>query len=448
MYSIDTKNVSRTTNYLMQLEPKTNKTLFYMGKIQSEFEKSILNKLVFCCVNENSKECYIYKLFHSLSLTKHCKEQINYIFSSEEIFGKKLKNYFVVGSGEYGHAISTNVSDDLKIILKISKKDSDPGYIHEYIVGNVFLNDVRDYFSVPNFSYVYGIFKCNNTVVENNKLINLCGIPINNTLDNSMIDNFDENVNIIYEYVGNVNYDRYIQNCGLKNIIYSYIQILNALCIAYKDCSFIHYDLHTENVICRTIVKSKYCVKSYRNNEYIVCEDNIIPTIIDYGFCHVRYEEKHLGILNGPIKFGTYQNKTPPLYDSYKLLMFMLNTLKNYGMAEYNELKKLLLFFKPNMQESEVDLIVDEQRKYFYYLPYNKNTAKDDDEYEMFVLEYLEGDDETYSYKLNDHKTNNIETFIDFCEGFCVNCGFSSPFVKDKGNIPVVNCSEGNILFV
>jgi len=233
------------------------------------------------------------------------------------------------------------------MIIKTPQVNSPDYLYHEYFVGIWALKNLRRV--IPNFMYVYGIFNCS-SVVNN---YNFCDAD--------------------QAYNGTVNYlmSENIQGESLQNMlsaltgveILSYIyQIVTALNLALYNYDFTHYDLHTGNVLMRAIghLWPKIVVPIiWPNREPIFIETNFIPTIIDYGRCHVKVtvtgnkeDLRDFGYLRFPEYFNGLESN--PAHDLYKLLGFMAFYLHLNKSKNRNIIYQLLKFFPFVNEENEV----------------------------------------------------------------------------------------------
>ena len=138
--------------------------------------------------------------------------------------------------------------------------------------------------------------------------------------------------------------DEHMQICTrTKHLIEIILIILLSLQIAYLKLGFIHNDLHTKNIILINYNKKPFEL-SYENKTYTFYP-KYLPVIIDYGLSHSnKLDKENLTInLDGPnkdydTKIGIYKDKRISGYDSYKLLLYILNVLL-YNYKKTNKIK-------------------------------------------------------------------------------------------------------------
>lgn len=280
------------------------------------------------------------------------------------------------------------------ILLKTPKTLAlDVGIFHEFFIGTLFTNQLRRH--VPNFMFVYGLFKCSapkfdevprfplgyvDTWPQNKPKViakSFCDstrirdvydiLPEDeiNELENKEVeierlrrlghhdqaDNLERELDEIYS-----NYETALDNpvnyLIIENIpgglamtdhlklntttfedLLSYLlQLSIALDWGLKLYDFTHYDLHTDNIIMRSIelvgqdsfVEMSFAGEAVKRKIYT----RYIPTIIDYGRSHVRYtdpvskKEEHFGFYLSPTHIA--YNQSRPIFDLYKLVGFIV----------------------------------------------------------------------------------------------------------------------------
>lgn len=282
---------------------------------------------------------------------------------------ERLKTYFRdlqrIGSVSVeGVAMSSklNPSDDIRnigkpFVLKVPQDTTKDDLLHEAIIGIFGTNELRE--NVPNFAYIFGSTKCSTAFVEGDNVKSWCNVK-------------DDELNvdyIIYENIEpSVTLKEYCENCTASQFLDKYLQILYALAIANNKIDFTHYDLHSSNVLIRTTNNNEFYIP-YQNLEddrtYYIKTD-AIATIIDYGFSHIKHEGQSYGIYDR-IHYGVQYERKFPIYDSFKLLLFSLENMKNNNNMDcFNTISKLVPFF--NSTDS-IDNIIKLGKDVFYYLP-------------------------------------------------------------------------------
>jgi len=208
----------------------------------------------------------------------------------------------------FGYALSATVNNIPGLfIIKSSKDPTQDDLLHELFVGTFGTNKLRKI--IPNFSYIFGGFKCSPPIIKDKKVITWC--------------NNGKSVNyVVYENIfPSVPMKKYIETCTTQEFMSVFLQLLFSIKIAYDAIEFTHYDLHTDNVLIRDTPGKKTYRILYPKLGYIV--SNKISTIIDYGFSHIKYNDLYFGI-EDRIATGIYPNRGNPLHDVYKFLCFCL----------------------------------------------------------------------------------------------------------------------------
>ena len=209
-------------------------------------------------------------------------------------------------------------------VIKVPRNIENDNLFHEYFVGVACLNKMRRF--VPNFSYVFGAFKCLPPDIAPNKQV---GRWCNNVGKGSV--NY-----VIFEKIDGPSMDSVAQQIAEGEVDFlqflSYLlQLLFALRLAWATCRFTHYDLHDENVIIRKIPNVEELYIPYINNpndknsQSIYIRSDGIATIIDYGRCHVKVTvdktPEHFGFY-GHEDVGLFHDRSRPLHDVFKIIGF------------------------------------------------------------------------------------------------------------------------------
>lgn len=212
-------------------------------------------------------------------------------------------------------------------------------FLHEIFVG-VILNKLRPY--VPNFVYTYGYEETNEDHC-NPYIIFLENIPNSDLLEN------------------------YIPKLSKIEFFVIFLQILNALNLAYEEYSFCHYDLHDGNILIQKI-EFPFSYKLYIDGKVKKIKTNYLAKIIDFGQSYVKFNNKSFGVYNRD-ELKVYNYKSRPINDIYKLLCFSGYTAKESNNLEvYNLISRIyqlfdqkgklddrINFFKNNVTEMEID---------------------------------------------------------------------------------------------
>ena len=289
-------------------------------------------------------------------------------------------------------------------VIKSPKHKVYDRLIHELVVGLYGTNKLRKY--IPNFSYVYGGFKCSPPVYngKTKKIINWC-------------EDGPEKVNyVLYENITpSLPLPDYIKTCTGKEFLNVYMQILYSLRLAYDISDFTHYDLHNENILIRLTNHTNFQIPYETENKKVeYLQSKVIATFIDYGFAHITVPDmtsktgeviptRHYGYHNMQ-EYEVYADRSWVLGDLYKILMYCANVAQYYKNTEVMEVCRMIYsYFYTNTIEEALRLGAEQ----YYTLPYNGSV----DQFEVV-----------------DALAKHIRSKLD-CD-----------FITNKSSAPVLNC--------
>lgn len=221
------------------------------------------------------------------------KQQTEYILSRLEQEQTRLEKEKLNLSSSFGSGAESEVylSKDKNELYKVPKnKEFDNSLIRSFYIGQK-LNLLH--YLVPNF-------------VQTRKL--------------HLKSNGEESFFVAYEYVKGVSLEKMLADniLDFSQFLNLFVQILFALEIAQRYCSFCHYDLHLGNIILKTIEKPYTYTLVFDQYRYDITAEKYIPILIDFGFASSIIDNKSFGthsfqdcgILSRPIQGA----------DMYKLL--------------------------------------------------------------------------------------------------------------------------------
>lgn len=266
-----------------------------------------------------------------------------------------LKTNRILNAGSHGYAMEAVFGQAKDLILV---KGQDAELVHELFVG-LQLNQLRE--RIPNFSYVFGGFRCLPAFLDNKSVKTWCNDP-NSSSPPARLQY------ILYENIKPaVSMKDWIPTNRFSKFLNQYLQILLAVNMAYETMDFTHYDLHTGNVLIRSIPDFPEFTLQYTwkmNPVYL--RTSHVATIIDYGMSHVRIDNQNYGVW-GYKSYNILPDQSNPLYDAYKLLIDSLHFMKN----EDKELAiPLLQFFTREVVTiKDLDQFVDTQVDIYSLLP-------------------------------------------------------------------------------
>lgn len=336
-----------------------NLSLSRLQEIQNKSELKILG---------DSKICYYVAEKDKISsMPKHSN-----IYSLDEIFCSfNTDVYLSENDIPVANDRVKKIIDDLNTGVKsesdliVLKRDfSDGKYedaLHEYFVTSLFTNKLRQY--IPNFAYCYGAFKLN---------------PSKLNAPNREVS-FKNNMDyVLYENINGIKMSKALSTCSKIEYITWIIQIVLSLDIAVLQFRFTHYNLHTDNILIKSISdhsqnRNKYYIPYYYMNNTWVVETKSIATIINFDMSHVKYSPVNGDVVEkgqhfGPIgynKMGIYSNEPRPFYDLYKLLMWSLRILNKRNYKVYQECRNIAIFFGFENGD-QLENALDSEEKYGY----------------------------------------------------------------------------------
>lgn len=234
-----------------------------------------------------------------------------------------------------GYAILSNFKsiNDMVIIKTSKTKKDNRGILFEYFIGTIGINKLRTL--IPNFSYTLAIFKYNPLLIGKDRKIDVKRF--------CKEDSEDTRFYVVYEKIKGISMDDFVHNMIDDNDVHkllTYIlQIAFALIIAQREIGYVHYDLHTDNIILRKLPSPRVIEYDIDGKTYRI-ETDAIPTIIDYGFSHFVYQGIPLGGKTMQ-KLGIIPTLTSKGFDLYKVIMYILNRSFKQKISRFPSFKKI-----------------------------------------------------------------------------------------------------------
>lgn len=217
-----------------------------------------------------------------------------------------------------GYALKSSPSDNSDLfVMKAPRNPKNDELIHEAVIGFYAMNKLRHI--LPNYMYVYGYTRCSPPTLQNKEVITWCSSsnpPVSYLITENIRD-----AEAIGDFVIN-------PKTTALDFIAVFLQVLNALNLAYKTYGYTHYDLHYGNIMVRTyskIMAIPYYGTSFKGDvmtlEGFIATKNI-PYIIDYGYSRITVGGYGFGKM-GLESFGINGDQAFPMYDVYKILGFL-----------------------------------------------------------------------------------------------------------------------------
>ena len=216
-----------------------------------------------------------------------------------------------------GYALKSSFTNDSDLfVLKAPRNIKNDEIVHEALVGFYALNKLRHV--LPNYMYVYGYTKCSIPAFKNKIPITWCSssTPAGSYL---ITENIRDAVPMS-EFIVN-------PNVTANDFMAVFLQLINALNLAYKQYGYTHYDLHRGNVMIRKyprLVAIPYFGSSTMVIGYIATQ--YVPYIIDYGYSRISIAEIGFGKI-GLENYGIEGERPFPMYDIYKIICSTGETL-------------------------------------------------------------------------------------------------------------------------
>lgn len=333
-----------------------------------------------------------------------------------------------------GVAIATGINGvkDL-VVIKAPQNPSADGLVHEYFVAAQCLNKLRKF--VPGFMYAFSGFRCPAPKIVDGKLEEWC-MPGNGALVNY----------VVFERIPGKSLGSEMAKCTMKEYLSYLVQVALNLERAVADFSYTHYDLHDGNVLNRTVQGAEvsnapendgwfYVPFVGAANRIVFVRSNRVPTIIDYGRNHVKYEGKHYGFFSTKLREedGLYPDKARPLYDLYKLIGFSLYSAMNASPPNTEllaEAWRLMSFFRPITKREELEELMKTEREGFFTL----STKIGEKEQSTSIQDWLMWLRTTYTEYYDDlvHASVPPDSLVLTCGGIVKEDGRSIPSLEGE----------------
>lgn len=247
------------------------------------------------------------------------------------------------------------------IIKTTQQRASDASLLHEFFV-SIATNKLREW--CLNFVYVLDAFNCSAPILEvgGKDVATYCeGTPGYTYV---IYENVAPSVSIA-QYIANRN----VSSGEIINVLY---QLALALRLAHLYCDFTHYDLHSGNVLVRTVTPDGQPVflPYPKKGAELLISTRAVPVIIDYGSAHVRIDGKHAGNPLLP-QYGVSADISFPMHDWYKLIVTCGIAAAGSQRPEIFALFDTLFKFFNTGETLNETIARQTEFKTFYFLPPN-----------------------------------------------------------------------------
>ena len=283
-----------------------------LKKIDEKFLTSLFTEEVLGISAIRAISCLIYILLQKNS------ETINKLPLPSKQILKYLKVIYTVKKASLqGEVFFVKILNQ-NMVVKSMKEGFIMDGIKEYIIGTGGINPLRKF--TPCFMATFGFFNYFGNINDKQQKVT-------------------KKYNLVVEKIDGITLFECLENkkFGISEFSEILINILMGLEIAQRECSFTHYDLHTNNVMVKKIkTPFKYSIIDY-TEEYVIDVIDNLPIIIDYGYAFSDIDNTLFGHKSSLFMY--------PSYDMYRLLLGSAYTTKNLSLSRF--IMELFEFF-PN----------------------------------------------------------------------------------------------------
>lgn len=296
--------------------------------------------------------------------------------------------------------------------------------VHEGFIGLSVINPLRD--RVPNFMHTYGAFFCAPPIIEDGVVKVWCPTQINDVAY-LLIENIRNSIQLRDAITEN--------KITAQECVQVFLQVMNALNIAYQANKFTHYDLHDANILLQ-FLEQPIWIPIYLSDgsiKYVVTK--ILARIIDYGFSYAEVQGTKFGTYDYE-NASVYPDRPFPMHDAHKLIYSMRKTTKNQSLIR--NLSNIYDFFGSYGGKSLHNFVEENKLKFNYYgqpSPKSLEDALRNVTYQD-MIDYLL---EKFPDMVQNGKPSNAIASI--CEDKCVNWEIFQELVFDGKKLPI-NISE------
>jgi serine/threonine protein kinase len=309
--------------------------------------------------------------------------------SSDKQYIDKINKWFTkldpYGNPGTEGLVYTFVVDNIDDVIIIKANDTEKNnykFIHEIFIGLYGTNKLRKY--IPNFSFILGGLRCSPPRY----------IPREDTI--YFAESNKDFYHILYEFIQGNTLKKELEKIEFSQFLNIFLQILFALQFAFDKIKFTHYDLHYENIIIRTPFDSEFFIPYIVDDVIYYIKTNCIATIIDYGFSYIQIDNINYGRhdLN---YLGINADKSFPMYDIYKLLLFSMKGVGDENSKIFQEMVKIFEFFSTEDPKIQLNELSNPDKNLMYNLPsYDKYLKFEHIDLINYIMENFDTSDIVY----------------------------------------------------
>jgi hypothetical protein len=236
------------------------------------------------------------------------------ISTNDKIPNVRLKRWItdihkIGGDTAEGKAFKLESNSNELFVIKVPADPEIDSLPHEAIVGMGALNIIRNF--VPNFMDTYGAFMCSPPILDDMDEVKSWCQSKNNPVTYLVLENI-QNAVPLSELCSTITGEEFLE---------IYVQILNALHLAYSNFDYTHYDLHADNVLVQVLPYYVSIPFYSPTGKILYIKTKYLARIIDYGMSHVFLGTVHFGNY-GLEHVNVFAERSFPMHDVYKLLFF------------------------------------------------------------------------------------------------------------------------------
>lgn len=206
---------------------------------------------------------------------------------------------------------------------------------HEFLIGKVVCNDMRSHI-LPNFPYHFGLLNCSYAKVKkgDKQIVDWC------TPTDKVPQILLENVRDSYTLYDAVQKEP-------TNLIFYLLQTMNAVFAAFQKYGFSHNDLHTDNVLIRSLPKSStkivdpWLLPIVFDFGYFVLKpgtNDKVAVMIDYGQSSITLNGAFIAVPQDPTTYHPESaGVSRPVNDIIHLMAFLLDNILKFRLKINND---------------------------------------------------------------------------------------------------------------